>query len=80
MKLDRIRDTAFPTDRRRLGSARTPARTDQNLRCPPEDVLDTCLPIARPVKTLMRCADAQADLSLRSAQCNLVGNAVPRLI
>ena len=51
----------------RLRSAWASAQFDQSLRCPHEETLDPQLPIEHKVKTLIRRADAQADLSLRWA-------------
>ena len=64
---------------RRLRSAWASAQSDQSLRCPHEESLDPWLPFERTAKTLVRLADAQADLSLRWAHNHFVGFKMRRL-
>ena len=66
---------------RRLRSACASEQSDQSLRCPPEDALDPLLPIECPSKTLIRLRGWRRLIWVFAGRiCNLVGNAVPRLI
>ena len=62
---------------------RSSAQSDQSLRCPHEESLDTPPPFSYPLSAQRRLwsdwADAQADLSLRWAHTHFVGFVTRRL-
>ena len=66
---------------RRLKSVCASAQDGQRLRCPHEDTLDLWLPMKCLAKTLIRLRGCTGWYeSLLPHKCNLVGNAVLRLI
>ena len=73
MSHDMTKPTKWLCAQQRLRSAWASAQSDQSLRCLYEESLGPKLSIECTAKTLIRLADAQADLSLRRAHTHFVG-------